>query len=270
MDIHPVYPSESFFYPYHIVYILITGVLFFVILGMLYKYSVIQDRDRSGKIVKKSIKTGKKIDIANSISLSSLIVTLVVSGIYPFLQNPLLDYNVNQVGEGQIANTEKVKVTVSNYGIVSAKNTVFSMSSNNVKFTDFVPQPYLSDYFKTSSIDGSGLFEIAVLPPRSDTEITVTLDTSKINQNIQTQDFRTYVRSDERVGFVGVLMTIAFYISLGFFYIISYIIIVIRNHLDTISWKPLVLCVGVIVGLTGIFTIAYAYVYANPLFRLFI
>ena len=82
-----VYPVESFFYPYHLIAAIVAGSIFGIIILVLFF------KQMRGRAITKD--APKKLGPADAISLGTLILTLTASGLYPFIINPMLDYEVS-------------------------------------------------------------------------------------------------------------------------------------------------------------------------------
>jgi hypothetical protein len=199
-----------------------------------------------------------KAPLADSIALAGLFITLTVTGIYPFLQSPLLDYTLIPIGN-ESNNIQKYSLEVSNWGLASAKNALFSLQSDNVRFLEFKPQPFLSSYFKeNTNLTGYGFFEIHVIPPRSDTTIYAKLDTSNANSN---QPLVAFVRSDEKVGYHDTAITIIFYIILGAAYILLFLWMVFKKKLENIRRRHIPWYLLIIVAYIVLFSLVYTLIY---------
>lgn len=153
-----------------------------------------------------------KLGLGEVISLATLFLTLVVSGLYPFIVSPILDYEVSYERLGKPkSDIQGYLISVTNWGLSPAKNVIFSLTSDNVRFYNFTSQPFLGNNTKSNTtVLGNALFSISVLPPRSDTIIHFKADKAKTNQPLI-----TYVRSDEKVGYHDIRTTIGFYVGLG-------------------------------------------------------
>jgi hypothetical protein len=78
------------------------------------------------------------------------------------------------------------------------------------------------------SVTRFGYIQIAVLPPRSDTIITASLDVSMFHKN---ETLITYVKSDERVGFHDIPYTIGFYFVLSAIHIMLFLYFSVSQEL---------------------------------------
>jgi hypothetical protein len=185
-------------------------------------------QEMTGRITKKTIEktiekpqttSQKLMGQADTIALGSLILSIVVTGILPFLLSPLLDYSASPQENGT-----KLTITMTNLGLASANNIMGSVSAKNVTFSNFESQPFLANHFRAnSSILGKGFFEITTMPPRSETNVTATLNASTADKN---EPILVYVRSDERTGFHDTLITSLFYLGLGITYVMLFIYLV--------------------------------------------
>ena len=104
----------------------------------------------------------KKLGPADAISLGTLILTLTASGLYPFIINPMLDYEVSY-GQRENSNIEDYTIHVINWGLSPAKNVIFSLTSNNTKFLNFTSEPIFGNITRSNiSVQGNAFFSIPV------------------------------------------------------------------------------------------------------------
>jgi hypothetical protein len=240
------YPLESFFYPYHMVVAFVTTVIFFVVVLSLRHFLRMTDVDQATDKQRKGV-----IQNADIISLGALIVSIVVTGILPFLQSPLLDYtattlNSTRTGQEHTNSTKSLSITqqqpypniimpyvyiqshqqhnntqtynatikISNDGLVAAKNVIISIGADDYTFTRFKSTPFLSSHLNDNDYK-KGFVQIDNLPPRSETILTTNYTTtSKTPIKIV-----PYVRSDAWVGYHDTIPTVIFYSILGTSYV---------------------------------------------------
>jgi hypothetical protein len=88
--------------------------------------------------------------------------------------------------------------------------------------------------------------------------MNATLD---VSQATDKQQFLTYVRSNERVGFHDTTIAIAYYIGLAISYILLFLYIVYRKELKHIRRRHTPLYLLIIVAYIVIFIIIYARFY---------
>jgi hypothetical protein len=245
-----VYPAESFFYPYHLIAGIIATAVFTVILFGLWWF----------KAHRKKPKQTTGIDFEDVISMGTLIVTLIVSGVYPFFINPMLDYMVNYVGNEK-PNILEYNIDITNWGLSAANNVILSMTSDNTKFYGFTSEPFLGNLTRSNtSVQGNAMFSIPLLPPRSHTLINFKAD---ITQGNSDQRLIIFVRSDEKVGYHDVVYTIIFYLGLGIIMVILFIYLVFVNK--EIEAKTMLKKIGyymppIAIWMLG-FTLAYLHAY---------
>jgi hypothetical protein len=215
---------ESFFYPYHLVIALITTAIFLVIV-LSYRHYLVRKSEHAENVKKESPRkdaTNQESEKeaepeeapsrADAIALGSLVATIVITGILPIMLNPLVDYSATLQ-----ENDTKLTIEIKNLGLGSANNVVSSVSAKNVSFSNIESEPFLEKHFRAnSSIVGKGFFEITIMPPRSETFVYATLDSSKADENTA---LKVFLRSDERVGFHDTLITSIFYFLLGMTYL---------------------------------------------------
>ena len=147
------------------------------------------------------------------ISFGTLLVTLVSTLIFPLVLKPLVEYSVTEPEIVQnTKNISESKVRIYNYGLAPAKNVVGAMEGENIVFSRFASEPFLSNNFGNDSVRHWGYFEIGILPPGSQTEVIALLDFS--NSSLE-QPVTTYLRSDETVGHTDLIknLTIGGYIA---------------------------------------------------------
>jgi hypothetical protein len=171
---------------------------------------------------------------ADKLTLVGLVVTITVTGIYPFIQSPLLDYRIRDAGPDE-KDIKTFKVDVHNYGLSPAKDVVISIDSYKAKFVNMTSKPILPIIQNISNKTGAALFGIQVLPPFSDTSIVANLNTT-VNQ---VTNLTAYVRSDERVGYHDTIPTAAFYLGLSSIYIISSV--TVYNHSPPVVIRNVIL-----------------------------
>lgn len=266
------YPPESFFYPYHMVVAFVTTVIFFVIVLSLRHImrmgETTFDKDSAKK--RKGV-----IQNADIISLGALIVTIVVTGILPFLQNPLLDYtaSINPVKHNKIVANDTASIKISYDGLVTAKDVIISIYADNpnLNWTPFKSKPFLASL--NNSNHTNGFAKIDNLPPRSETILNTT---SRIPLPNNTA-IQPYVRSDAWVGYHDTIQTVVFYSILGTSYVGLFIYMVFAKQFMPVerpfwkkyfkNWKDFkdrtILDIGkFLIGFTvyvSLFTILYLY-----------
>jgi hypothetical protein len=274
-----IYPTESFFYPYHMVVAFVTTVIFFVIVLSLRHFMRMKETtfDKDSAKKRKGV-----IQNADIISLGALIVSIVVTGILPFIQSPLLDYTASikpnnndtaSIKPNKIVANDTVSIKISNDGLVTAKDVIISIDADNpnLNWTPFKSKPFLASLNNDNY--AKGFAEIGNLPPRSETNLT-TVSTTPLSNNAAVHP---YVRSDAWVGYHDTIPTAVFYSILGTSYVGLFIYMVFANQFMPIerpfwkeyfkNWKDFkdrtILDIGkFLIGFTvyvGLFTILYLY-----------
>jgi hypothetical protein len=231
------YPTESFFYPYHLLAGVIVVAIFAVILVCLFRFKKTHKKTTPAEEEKPignedvtSIKPEEKpFGNEDAISMGTLIIALVASGIYPFLINPMMDYTVTYLGDVK-PSIQNYKIDVYNWGLSPAKSVILSMTSDNTNFFNFTTKPFLGNLTRSNtSVQGNAMFLIPVLPPRSHTIVDFKADVSRANAG---QQMTVFTRSDEKVGYHDVMWVITFYLILGIIMVLSFIILVFSKEGD--------------------------------------
>jgi hypothetical protein len=238
------YPIESAFYPIHLAISFTTTAIFIVII---FSYRIFLRRTSDDRAILtsegKMTRTGRILSVADGIALMTLIATIIVTGLLPIIQNPLVDYSAalspTDPNNPQSKNF-KLNIDIINYGLASANHLIVSVKAvdANVKFNNSQSTPYLSNHFnKNESMPGNLFLEIDTLPPRSQINMSTYLE--GVDPDKQ-KNVIPYVRSDERVGFHLTIPTSLFYLVLGGVYVLILVYLVYWNRLtDSKNWKPL-------------------------------
>lgn len=155
------------------------------------------------------------MNTSDRISFGSLIVTMITSLVFPFIQVPLLDYSFDPANIDKNS-TKDLTIKIHNFGLAPAKHVVGALGDGNVIFKDITSEPFLSKYFgnnikgttgyrANATTNKDGFFDIDVLPPGSETAITAKIDVSKSSDDTQ---MTAYLRSDETVGHINDIVSI--------------------------------------------------------------
>lgn len=140
--------------------------------------------------------------------LVSPVIVYVATLFLPFIITiPLLDYKVSET----YSNDNKLKVSLSNFGMISAKNVIVSVNANktDVEFNNFTTQPLLSKSIDNlTSQTGNAFFKIDVIPPTSGTVITADLKNLDNKTKITTS-----IRSDVWVAYHNLIPILVIYPS---------------------------------------------------------
>lgn len=165
------------------------------------------------------------MNTSDSISFGGLIVTMITSLVFPFIQVPLLDYSFEPDYIFK-QDPKDLTIKIHNSGLAPAKHVIGALKADNLTFSKITSEPFLSNYFRTNTNTSgttgyrantttgyktnttpseNGFFDIDVLPPGSETSITTKMDISKSNNDTQ---MTVYLRSDEGVGHVNYIVSI--------------------------------------------------------------
>ena len=255
------YPLESVFVPHHLILMAIIVLLYllFIIflrrflrkerLTELLKYQATLRPKASKEKTDAQIKEEKKLR-GDAIALGSVFVSIIALTV-PFIQSPLIDYNVYPPKNSSVNDTEQYRIEINNLGSEAAKNVVLSLKADKVRFVKFTSDPVLSEASTKNTSDiGNAFFNLQSLPPRSLTFVTADLDTSKNPDGTLT----TFLRGDETVGYHGSVPTIIIYsIYVG---ILLYVSLVTMKESLWRWWHNIMIIVGAVAILGLIFTLA--------------
>jgi hypothetical protein len=140
------------------------------------------------------------MNISESTGFATLIVTIITSILFPFIQRPALNYQVDDEAQNGVA-VNKYKIDILNYGSITAHNVIVSFRSSNGNVTSFLSEPYLSTGYIKDNATGSNdtaFAKIGVLPPFGSVTIHVEVDGPLQPAAIMLKS--GYVSSDEAIG----------------------------------------------------------------------
>jgi uncharacterized membrane protein (DUF485 family) len=226
---HITYPLESLFVPLHLVImgiIVMTVAIFIVFMRRFLKPKKLEEDSTA---VRTGIISERRDWRTDLIALATIAIS-IVAVLFPFLQTPILDYVVSD-GPKIDNMTETFEISITNYGNVVAKNVVISImvaDLHNFRFNNFISEPILPDTKSITNQTGRGLFEIKVLPPRSNTTVTAEYNFTKGDA----PKIKTFVRSDETVGYHVTILTTVVYTT--YVILLSFITTVLVKR---IKWK---------------------------------
>jgi hypothetical protein len=185
----------------------------------------------------------------DAIALGSVIVSMIALAA-PFLQNPLIDYNVYHLATTS-KGLEQYGIEVSNLGSETAKNVVLSLKAHDITFVKFMSDPVLSENStKIENATGNAFFNLQSLPPRSQTFVTAELDAGENPDGTLV----TFVRGDDTIGYHGSVPTIIIYsIYIG---TLAYVSVITIKESWWRWWHNLMIIVGAIAILVLIFFLA--------------
>lgn len=138
------------------------------------------------------------------LTIIGLLATVVATLIFPFVQNPLLDYDVTLENKNNVTlenkNNETIvpfQIDIRNWGLKTANNVIISLNMPGSSFRQIKSIPYLSDYLNTTSDNGGNqLVKIGAIPSSSQTTIIGNVVFPSSNG----ENLIVYLRSDETVG----------------------------------------------------------------------
>jgi hypothetical protein len=218
-------------------------------LGALLKYQTTLKR-KDAKVKTDAEKEEEKKLRGDAIALGSVIVSIIALTV-PFIQSPLIDYNVYPPSKSSVEGIEQYRIEINNLGSETAKNVVLSLKADKVRFIKFTSDPVLSEKStKITNDSGNAFFNLQSLPPRSLTWVTADMNTSENPDGTLT----TFVRGDETVGYHGSVPTIIIYsIYVG---ILLYVSIVTIRESWWRWWHNIMIVVGAVAILVIIFMLA--------------
>jgi hypothetical protein len=158
------------------------------------------------------------MELGDSIAFGGLIVTIVTGFGVPFLERPMLGFDTTYVANKEgIDNVQVYNTTLHNVGVATLNNVVGSVDIDIINFTS---QPFLSDNFKNvTDSNGNGFFKIEVLPPQSDVNIIVEMNTTGHNPE---DSVATYIAADEWRGYATWVVHAINIVALAVAIILSY------------------------------------------------
>ena len=224
-----IHPDESFFFPHHL---FISLVIFFIFISVLLiyrhysklKYQSYDSSNISNKIEKqldsyinttpsnssisnKNAKFSEKLDVGDKLTIIGIILTVIFTGIYPFIQKPILDYS--EVDGDK--NDAKFGIEVINRGFATANDVTISVQSNVGGFKLLTLEPSMN-YTINKTDETSSYVHIDFLPPSSETILNYELSNLP---SVNNTTIMTHVRSQESTGHYDTLIKMIFYLSLS-------------------------------------------------------
>jgi len=209
-----IHPEESFFFPNDFFIAIVIFIIFISILLVYRHYFKLKHGDVEKKTrqqpesLTSSYKNGNSetLDIGDKLTIIGIILTVIFTGIYPFIQKPILDYSVidNDKNDNQFG------IKVINRGFVTANDVLISFKSDGESFGPITVEPVMNNTVNKN--ETSAYVKIDFLPPRSITILTSELVTNQLSSN---SNITTYVRSQESTGHYDTLIKMIFYLSLS-------------------------------------------------------
>ncbi len=98
-------------------------------------------------------------------TIIGIILTVIFTGIYPFIQKPLLDYSIVD----DIRDDSKFGIKLINRGFDTANDVIISLNPTGNSFKTFTLEPFINHHINNSSNGTSSYVQIDFLPPGSQT-----------------------------------------------------------------------------------------------------
>ena len=206
--------EESFFFPNDFFIALVIFIIFISILLIYRHYFKLKHQpSKSSTSLNKNekpanMKNTQKLDLDEKLTIIGIILTVIFTGIYPFIQKPLLDYSIVD----DIRDDSKFGIKLINRGFDTANDVIISLNSTGNSFKTFTLEPFINHHINNSSSGNSSYVQIDFLPPGSQTILNAELSNQSTSSNTTVT---TYVRSQESTGHYDALIKIIFYLSLS-------------------------------------------------------
>jgi hypothetical protein len=217
-----IHPEESFFFPNDFFIALVIFIIFISIL-MVYRHYfklhqpsknlISSNKNEKSVDMENTAELGTsdklpKLDFSDKLTIIGIILTVIFTGIYPFIQKPILDYSVIYDENG---NDSKFGIKVINRGFATANDVIISLKSSGDSFKTFTLEPFMNHTVNNSGT--KGYVKIDFLSPSSQTILNSELLAN--SSSVENNDITTYVRSHESTGHYDTLIKIIFYLSLS-------------------------------------------------------
>ena len=205
--------EESFFFPNDFFIALVIFVIFISIL-LIYrhyfklKYQLSKSSTSTKNEKSANMNNTQKLDLDEKLTISGIMLTVIFTGIYPFIQKPLLDYSIVD----DIRDDSKFGIKLINRGFDTANDVIISLNPTGNSFKTFTLEPFINHTINNSSSGTSSYVQIDFLPPGSQTILNAELSNQSSSSNTTVT---TYVRSQESTGHYDALIKIIFYLSLS-------------------------------------------------------
>jgi len=205
--------EESFFFPNDFFIALVIFIIFISILLIYRHYFKLKHQPSKSSSLNKNekpanMKNTQKLDLDEKLTIIGIILTVIFTGIYPFIQKPLLDYSIVD----DIRDDSKFGIKLINRGFDTANDVIISLNSTGNSFKTFTLEPFINHHINNSSSGNSSYVQIDFLPPGSQTILNAELSNQSTSSNTTVT---TYVRSQESTGHYDALIKIIFYLSLS-------------------------------------------------------
>jgi hypothetical protein len=155
---------------------------------------------------------GLKFKNSEIIALISLIATLVITIIAPFISLPILDYAVIPTSADPKEN--EFEIVIHNFGS-KAENVIVSLKAKDALFRfgsdPFRPSNILFNKTSHSGIVGESLVEMGNMPSRGNAKLTVVVTNASGEGMDHNTELTTHVRSNESVGYHNTIFLVLFY-----------------------------------------------------------
>jgi hypothetical protein len=206
--------EESFFFPNDFFIALVIFIIFISILLIYRHYFKLKHQPSKSSISLNkyekpaNMKNTQKLDLDEKLTILGIILTVIFTGIYPFIQKPLLDYSIVD----DFRDDSKFGIKLINRGFDTANDVIISLNSSGNSFKTFTLEPFINHTINHSSSGTSSYVQIDFLPPGSQTILIAELSNPSSSSNTTVT---TYVRSQESTGHYDALIKIIFYLSLS-------------------------------------------------------
>jgi len=107
----------------------------------------------------------QKLDLDEKLTILGIILTVIFTGIYHFIQKPLLDYSIVD----DIGDDNKFGIKLINRGFDTTNDVKISLNSTGNSFKTFMLEPFINHNINNSSNGTSSYVQIDFLPPGSQT-----------------------------------------------------------------------------------------------------
>ena len=89
-------------------------------------------------------------------TIIGIILTVIFTGIYPFIQKPLLDYSIVD----DIRNDSKFGIKLINRGFDTANDVIISLNSTGNSFKTFTLEPFINHTINNNNSENSVMFKL--------------------------------------------------------------------------------------------------------------
>jgi len=161
--------EESFFFPNDFFIALVISIIFISILLIYRHYFKLKHQPSSSTSTKNeksaNMNNTQKLDLDEKLTILGIILTVIFTCIYHFIQKPLLDYSIVD----DIGDDSKFGIKLINRGFDTANDVIISLNSTGNSFKTFMLEPFINHNINNSSNGTSSYVQIDFLPPGSQT-----------------------------------------------------------------------------------------------------